>query len=232
MHNTSSGLLKHLLDLTETALQNSSQHEDIQERLKLVPSFMELHLLAKRLAAKYITAAQRHSLGACMPVCLVGLVDMEPYIAAFTGRAAQRCLRPACMTAASSQLTTTSHVCGRCGQQRPRRPSSRYNSAWYRHVVGLAQACLHAVWTADCLHPQGSFTLHDMQKDEGPRRATYKAHVDAALLEWVDLRHMRLHTQASLDALREARIRWAGNLWQITLQQQLPVANSSRELLQ
>ena len=71
-----------------------------------------------------------------------------------------------------------------------------------------------------------------MQKDEGPRRATYKAHVDAALLEWVDLRDMRLHTQASLDALREARIRWAGNLWQITLQQQLPVANSGRELLQ
>ena len=115
MHNTSSGLLKHLLDLTETVLRNSSQHEDIQERLKLVPSFMELHRLAKRLAAKDITAAQRHSLGACMPVCLVGLVDMEPYIAAFTRRAAQQCLRPACMTAASSQLTTTSHVCGRLG---------------------------------------------------------------------------------------------------------------------
>ena len=156
MHNTSSGLLKHLLDLTETVLRNSSQHEDIQERLKLVPSFMELHRLAKRLAAKDITAAQRHSLGACMPVCLVGLVDMEPYIAAFTRRAAQQCLRPACMTAASSQLTTTSHVCGRLGQQRPHRPSSRYISAWYCHVVGLAQACLHAVWIADCLHPRAA----------------------------------------------------------------------------
>ena len=111
MHNTSSGLLKHLLDLTEIALKDSSQHEDIQERLKLVPSFMELHLPAKRLAAKDITAAQRHSLGACMPVCLVGLVDMEPYIAAFTGMAAQQCLRPPCMTAASSQLTTTNQPC-------------------------------------------------------------------------------------------------------------------------
>ena len=59
MHNTSSGLLKHLLDLTETVLRNSSQHEDIQERLKLVPSFMELHRLAKRLAAKDITKGHR-----------------------------------------------------------------------------------------------------------------------------------------------------------------------------
>ena len=172
MHNTSSGLLKHLLDLTETALRSSSQHEDIQERLKLVPSFMELHLPAERLAAKDITAAQRNSLGACMPVCLVGLVDMEPYIVAFTGRAAQQCLRPACMTAASNQLTISSQVCGRLGQ-RPRRLSSRCISAWCRHVVGLAQACLHAVWTAKSLHPQGSFTLPDMQKDPGPRRAAY-----------------------------------------------------------
>ena len=40
---------------------------------------------SKRLSAKDVTAVQRHSLGACMPVCLVGLHEMELYIAAWTG---------------------------------------------------------------------------------------------------------------------------------------------------
>ena len=85
MHNTSCGLIKHLFDVTEQALQASGQYNIVKERFKEVPSYMDLHLPTKRLCAKNITAAQRHSLGACMPVCLLGLVDMEPYCHAFTG---------------------------------------------------------------------------------------------------------------------------------------------------
>ena len=87
MHNTSSGLFKHLQERTESALKATHQLEEVQERCKQLPSFMELHLPAKRLSAKDITAAQRHSLGACMPVCLVGIHEMELCIAAWTGMA-------------------------------------------------------------------------------------------------------------------------------------------------
>ena len=169
MHNTSSGLVKHLLDLTETALRASSQHEDIQERLKLVPSFMELHLPAKRLAAKDITAAQRHSLGACMPVCLVGLVDTEPYIAALPGKAAQQCLQAACMTAASSQMTTTEQTCvGTLGAAVPSQAQQQ------EHFCMVLPCCLPCsgmlACSLDCQLSAslGSLTLLDVQKDPGP----------------------------------------------------------------
>ena len=75
MHNTSSGLFKNLLERTESVLQTSGQLKEVRERCKQLPSFRKLHP-AKRPSAKDVTAVQRHSLGACMPVCLVGLHEM------------------------------------------------------------------------------------------------------------------------------------------------------------
>ena len=63
LHNTSSGLFKHLLERTESALQTSGQLEEVRERCKQLPSFMELHLPAKRLSARDVTAGQRQKLG-------------------------------------------------------------------------------------------------------------------------------------------------------------------------
>ena len=103
MHNTSSGLVKHLLKLTEKALENSGQDDEVGEHFKQTPSFMELHLPAKRLSAKDITATQRHSLGACMPVNLVGLQDMEPHIIAWTGMVTGQCVS---LHALDTQLVT------------------------------------------------------------------------------------------------------------------------------
>lgn len=96
LHNISSGLFKHMLELTENALGNSGQLEEVKQRCEQLPSFVELHLPAKRLSAKDITAAQRHSLGACMPVCLVALHEMELHIAAWTGMLAGQCVQAAC----------------------------------------------------------------------------------------------------------------------------------------
>lgn len=118
MHNTSSGLFKHLIEVTEQALQENGQHDDVREHSQQLPSFMELHLPAKRQCAN-ITAAQRHSLGACMPVCLLGLVGMEPYRDAFTG-ARLPCISCLCTTKPGAQQAAwcnTATACAACNQR-------------------------------------------------------------------------------------------------------------------
>ena len=200
MHNTSCGLIKHLFDVTEKKLHASGQYNIVKERFKQVPSYMDLHLPAKRLVAKNITATQRHSLGACMPVCLLGLEDMEPYCHAFTGA---RTLCRHCFGNVATCMATR-------------------HCLWHAQLTGWVDgdsACLPSSsreWPSlltdgQPVHADANFRPERHSACPQCASITYGPPVIcvAALMEWSDLRDMRQHTEHTIAAVQDARVRYA-----------------------
>ena len=89
LHNTSLGLAHHLMKIITDKLRETDAFDEVDQRLRELAktAFVELHLPAKGLSSKDITATERQSLAKCLPVALLDCQGMEDCISALVGEA-------------------------------------------------------------------------------------------------------------------------------------------------